>query len=86
MSEKTITPHTDHKVAYQDIVALMTKHATKVQADELLAIAANVLGKLIAHQDQRKHTQATIMEIISRNIEIGNQEALAALHDTKGSA
>lgn len=42
----------EHEVAYQDLAKLIRKHADKVTSLELLAIGANMIGKLVALQDQ----------------------------------
>lgn len=68
-----------HQIAFQEIVALVKKHAGHLQAQEMLAIAANMVGKIIALQDQRTMTPAMAMEIVARNIEIGNEQARAEL-------
>lgn len=74
----------EHEVAYQDLCALVSKHAASVSSVELLAIAANMLGKLVALQDQRKMTPAQAMEIVAANIEGGNREAQQKLLGMKG--
>lgn len=77
----------EHEVAYQDICNLVSKHAAKVSSLELLAIAANMLGKLIALQDQRTVTPKMAMEVVARNIEFGNETILKNLTvETKGTA
>ncbi len=48
--------------------------------------AANMLGKLLAYQDQRTMTSAMAMEIVVQNIEEGNRQAIAAVQQSKGSA
>lgn len=53
---------------------------------EMLAIAANMVGKLVAMQDQRTMTPAVAMEIISKNIEYGNQQVIEELSKSAGSA
>lgn len=73
----------EHEVAYQDLCALVNKHADKIQAHELLAIAANMLGKLVALQDQRRFTSAQVMEIVAKNIEYGNQQVIENLANSK---
>src|SRR6202000_3549412 len=40
-----------HEGLYQDLCKLVSKHADKLTAQELLAVAANMLGKLVAMQD-----------------------------------
>jgi hypothetical protein len=81
-----ITAKPEHEIAYQDLVALVNKHAGKLSALELLAIASNMVGKLVAMQDQRSVTPAMAMETVAQNIESGNQQVLAQLAQTRGSA
>lgn len=76
----------EHEVAYQDLCALVSKHAAKLTAMELLAVAANMLGKLVALQDQRTMTPAKAMEIVARNVEHGNQQVFDHLAQSKGGA
>lgn len=77
----------NHEVAFQDLCGLVSRHADRLSALELLAVASNMIGKLlIALQDQRTITSEAAMNIVMRNIEIGNQQAFAELLETKGSA
>lgn len=76
----------EHEVAYQDICALMTKHAGKLTPLELLAIGANMIGKLVAMQDQRKVSPALAMETVAANIESGNRQVIEQLRGGVGSA
>lgn len=75
----------EHEVAYQDLCALLNKHADKVSGLELLAIAANMLGKLVALQDQRTVTPAMAMDVVARNLELGNQQAMEQVSSAGGS-
>jgi len=85
MSARKTTP--EHEVAYQELAALISRHADKMSAKEVLAIAANIVGKLVAMQDQRTMTAAAAMEIVARNIELGNQQVFEELRiKTGGSA
>lgn len=80
-------PRPEHQVAFQDICSLLGRHADKMTSAEVLAIAANMVGKLIAMQDQRRMTPKQAMEIVARNIEEGNRQALEHLRDdAAGSA
>jgi hypothetical protein len=73
----TIVPaKPEYEVAYQDLVDLLRKHADKVSAEEMLAICANMLGKLIAMQDQRTMTRERAMQTVGANIELGNQHVI----------
>lgn len=74
----------EHEVAYQDLVKLVAKHADKMSSDELLAVAANMLGKLIAMQDQRTMTRARALEIVIQNIEFGNEQVIKQLAEAIG--
>ena len=75
-----------HEVLYQDLCKLVSKHADKVSAQELLAVAANMLGKLVAMQDQRTMSPAMAMEIVAQNLEHGNKMVLDQLMNSKGGA
>jgi hypothetical protein len=74
-----VIPKPEHEVVYKELSALVSKHAHEVDALVVLAIAANMVGKLIAMQDQRKHTTDKIMHMVGQNIEMGNQQVLAEL-------
>lgn len=76
----------EHEVAYQDLCSLVNKHAEKVTSLELLAIAANMVGKIIAMQDQRTVTREMALEIVVKNIEQGNQQVIEKLAQSKGEA
>lgn len=69
----------EHEVAYQDLANLLKKHANKLSSEELLAVGANMLGKLIALQDQRTMTNDRAMKIVCANIEMGNQHLIGEL-------
>jgi hypothetical protein len=84
MSLKLAKP--EHEVAYQDLCALVNKHAAKLTSLELLAIASNMLGKLVALQDQRTVSPALAMEVVAQNIEHGNKMVLDQLMQSKGIA
>lgn len=74
----------EHEIAYQDLAALMARHADKMTALELLAVAANLVGKLVAMQDQRKVTPELAMKIVAENLEFGNQQALEQVMQSQG--
>lgn len=76
----------EHEVTYQEIVKLLDAKAGKLDAMDILAVAANLVGKLVAMQDHRLYTPVQAMEIIAANITEGNKQALAELHKAKGTA
>jgi hypothetical protein len=84
MSARIAKP--EHEVLYQELAKLLGRHGDKVTAEEMLAIGANLLGKLLAYQDQRTMTRERGLEIIIQNIELGNQQALAEVMNSRGRA
>ena len=78
----------EHEVAYQDLYRLLKERtcANDLTSREVLAIAANMVGKLVAMQDQRTTTPELALEIVARNIEQGNAEALDVMNQLGGSA
>lgn len=82
---RTIT-RPEHEVAYKDLCDLISRHADKTSTLELLAIASNLVGKLIAMQDQRTMTVDMAMEIVRLNIANGNEQVLQSILTTKGRA
>lgn len=75
----------EHEIAYQDMIALLRRN-DKLSAIEMLAIAANMVGKLMAYQDQRTVTPKMAIRVVSENIERGNAQAIAEVANSKGSA
>jgi len=74
----------EHEVLYQDLVALIGKHK-HLSSAELLAVASNMLGKLVAMQDQRVLTPQKALEIVSINLEAGNRQVIESLANTGGN-
>jgi uncharacterized OB-fold protein len=83
---KTYMVKPEHEIAYQEIVALVRRHAEHLEPVDLLAVTANALGKILALQDQRTLTPDMAMEVIKANLERGNAQALEAIRDSLGSA
>lgn len=78
MTLKMVLTKPEHEVAYQDLVALMVKHPG-LSKIEVLTVAANIVGKIVAMQDQRTHTAEQIMAIVGANIEHGNRQVIEGL-------
>lgn len=74
-----------HEAAYQDVVALLKRHP-ELTAPAMLALAANLVGKLMALQDQRQYSVDACLEIIQMNMELGNKQMVDQLLSSKGSA
>jgi hypothetical protein len=76
-----------HEAFFQDFAQVLKKHAGHLDSLEMLTIASNAVGKLVAFQDQRKHSPGYIMTVVAENIKLGNQQAVDALRNkTEGSA
>ena len=76
----------EHEATYAELVALLRRHP-EVEAIELLAIASNIVGKVLAMQDQRRYTRETAMKVVMINIETGNKQAIDDLmNKTEGRA
>lgn len=84
MSIHQATP--EHEILYRELVELVTRHTVNMPPIEILAIAANMVGKLIAMQDQRATSRDQAMDVVIKNLEEGNRQALEQLHNTKGNA
>jgi uncharacterized lipoprotein YehR (DUF1307 family) len=76
---KIVEANDAHKVAFEDLGNLLAKHGQKVDAAQMLAIAANMIGKMIALQDERTMTSERALEIVRLNLQKGNVEAMALI-------
>lgn len=76
----------EHEVLYQELAKLVGRYADKMTSEEVLAVGANMLGKLLAFQDQRTMTPERGLEIIIKNIETGNAQGVAELMKSQGRA
>jgi len=77
----------EFEAVYQAIAAAMRPYEQKLSPLEMLAVLSNMVGKLVALQDQRKVTPDLAMEVVARNLEIGNMQAMEELlKNTEGRA
>lgn len=86
MKTKATKPTAAHQAFRNDAVELLRKHGAHLRSDEMLALAAHLVGQIIAMQDQRIMTQEMATQLLISNIELGNKEITDALDDTKGNA
>jgi hypothetical protein len=77
MKTKMKQPGPQHQAFRDDLLASMNKHAGALDSSEILALAAYTTGQIMAMMDARVWTPAKAMEIVSRNIEAGNAQAIA---------
>jgi len=78
---KSHKPSAAHTKLRDEIIALVRRYGQLLDAAEILAIAAHIVGQLIALQDQRKMTREMALQLIMANIEQGNQEVIQKLAD-----
>lgn len=78
---KSTTPTPQHLAYREAIEKAMRDHGATLDALELLAITSHLVGQLVALQDQRKVTAEIALEVVQRNLEQGNAEAIASLRD-----
>ncbi len=78
---KLFPPTEDFEGFRQDMLALLHRRLGTLPADQMLAVAAYMVGQLVAMQDQRTLTPAMAMQIVSANIEKGNRDVIVALRD-----
>lgn len=86
MSARTIAPSDADRLFYEDATALIKRYLTPDTQERVLAIASQIVGKILAMQDQRTMTPERGLAIISANIEAGNQQVIANLIDEKGGS
>ena len=73
-----------HEDLRNGFIAAIRKSAPDMPADEILAVVCVFVGQLVAMQDQRRFTPASIMELVSYNIEAGNKMVIEDLFKAKG--
>ena len=86
MGHRTVTMGEDHRRFEAGVKAAMKEHVGGLSGEEMLAIMSQVLGQLIAVQDQRTMTPDRAMAIVVANLEEGNRAALADLAKPEGRA
>ncbi|MDE2469419.1 MAG: hypothetical protein KGL35_11900 [Bradyrhizobium sp.] len=72
------------EAAFQAMLAALRPYADALGPAGMLAVTANLVGKLIAMQDQRIMTPAMAMEIVASNIEAANQDVISRLAKSHG--
>lgn len=82
---KSYQPTPELIAAMDDMKAVIGRHQ-HLSAQHLLAVASQFVGNLIALQDQTKMTPAMAMDLVARNIEIGNQTVVSELGKSEGRA
>lgn len=84
MSTKLLSPTAADQAFHDDMMKMFRKHLRPNTKERLLALASQVVGEVLAHQDQRKWTPAQCIEMIQANIEKGNADEVARLMKLDG--
>lgn len=77
-------PTVDHHAFRADLIALLDKYSGKLPAIEMLALSAHLVGQLAAMQDRRILNSDQVLDIISKNAQLGNREAIDNLMNPRG--
>jgi hypothetical protein len=84
---KIMEPTLAHEAAMVAMKEAMRLYADALGAEGMLALASQLVGNLIALQDQTKYSTNAVMRMVEANIEEGNRAAVhELLGQTKGSA
>lgn len=83
---RSIAPTVAHRTFRDDLISILRRHAGELDAKEMLALSAHLVGQIVAMQDQRTVTPDMAMQIVSSNIEAGNAEALSEIASPRGKA
>ena len=81
---KTINIKPVHASFKKDLANFLETYDDKLSAEEMLAVTSQVVGMMVAMQDQTKSSVAKIMEVVSLNIQTGNAAAVAELLKEQG--
>ena len=81
-----VEPNINHHAFRDDLLAVLKKHSGDLDASEMMALAAYTTGQILAMQDARKWTSELAMDVIIKNLEAGNTQAIADSAKWMGSA
>lgn len=86
MKTKTAQPTVNHEAFRNDLIVLLNKHAGHLDGAHMMALAAYTTGQIMAMQDARVWSPEMALEIVGKNIEAGNAQAIADAGKWMGSA
>lgn len=81
---KTVAPNTQQLAFRKALEDAIAQHGLTLDAMEILAVLSHLVGQVIALQDQRTVTPLMAMELVQKNIEIGNQAVVSGLLNAAG--
>lgn len=83
---KYAAPSNTHFTLRQEMIDVLCKYQSTLCPAELLAVSSQVVGNLIALQDETQMSPENAMEIVMRNIEEGNRAVIDDLDETTHAA
>ena len=86
MTYRTSPTTADDKSLHADIADLISRHLNPDTKERVLAIAAQVVGQVLAMQNRITMPDKRALDIINLNIEAGYKGAISGLLITKGNA
>jgi len=79
-------PTPAHEAFKNDFTDMLRKHQDALTPPEMLAVAAQFTGMLLALQDQQTMSVERAMQIDMKNLEIGNTQIVEDLMQSEGRA
>lgn len=76
MGRKIVVTEAKHQSFVDELKEVLKKHGQELSGLELLAITSHLVGTVIALQDKFTVTPMQAMDIVRRNIELGNAEGI----------
>ena len=76
----------EHEALLAAMKAPIGVEGANMQAEDILAVAAILVGQLIAVQDRRRYSSEAVMAMVAANIEKGNARAIDDLLGPGGRA
>ena len=73
-----------HVAFFSALLNALQEEFGDLPAEEMLAVASQIVGRMVALQDQRRFTPAAVMQIVSLNIEAGNRDIIDKLTSAQG--
>jgi hypothetical protein len=84
MALRGYTPTPEQRACMDDLRAVFNKHPS-LTPPQMLAITAQLVGNLIAFQNQLTMTPDMAMQLVAENIQVGNASAVNSIFgETKG--
>jgi hypothetical protein len=81
---KSVVATEQHLAYRRALEEAMRQHGQTLDAIDLLAITAHLVGQLVALQDQRTVTPAMAMEVVTSNLVEGNRTVIDRLRNETG--